>query len=177
MNKYSEQRRQEELASWQRQQEELARWRQEKEEITRRQLLRYAERNRIKDARRGQMLMQTHIDNLVWRGLLSIFISPEVQGKSPMVALILGLLFGPFALPFYLHSFGTFVRWFFFAGVGALLATAFLPAGEHALAFLALIIGWSVPAIIAAGHIKIRKAQGRIKGLRGQLPDPRRVAV
>ncbi len=131
------------------------------EEIARRQMWRYDERNRIKDARRGQALMQSRIDDLMWRGLRSIFTPPEVRGKSAKVALVLGLLFGPFALPFYLRSFGTFIRWFFFAGLGTvggfLLATAFLPAGERAFAFVALIIGWSVPAVIAAGHIKIKE--------------------
>ena len=131
------------------------------EEIARRQMWRYDERNRIKDARRGQAMAQARIDDLMWRGLRSIFTPPEVRGKSARVALVLGLLFGPFALPFYLRSFGTFVRWFFFAGlgtiVGILLAAAFLPIVEHALIFAALIIGWSVPAIIAAGHIKIKK--------------------
>lgn len=131
------------------------------EEIARRQMWRYDERNRIKDARRGQALAQARIDDLMWRGLRSIFTPPEVRGKSARVALVLGLLFGPFALPFYLRSFGTFVRWFFFAATGAiagyLLVGVLLAGQDRTSIFAALIIAWSVPAVIAAGHIKIRK--------------------
>lgn len=131
------------------------------EEISRRQMWRYDERNRIKDARRGQALMQARIDDLMWRGMRSIFMPPMVQDKSAKVALVLGLLFGPFALPIYLHSFGTFVRWFFFAATGAiagfLLAGVLLARQDRASFFAALIIGWSVPDVIAAGYIMIRK--------------------